>query len=149
MTKILFIQYTALALACLYGANTNAACGGSENLPSEQVHIAFEVNGAKISPSERERLRVWVTQANSKYAIQNWITIIGSAAESEHAAKALAMSRAVLVAREALQDGLVNAPLQIKTEIYPVGKSEPASSDYREVTVQISPGCPNNCCDGQ
>ncbi|CAM2186160.1 hypothetical protein PSAC2689_60286 [Paraburkholderia sacchari] len=117
-------------------------------MPSEQVHVAFEISSSQISASERTRLREWVDMVNSKYAIQNWITIVGSAAESEPTAKALAMRRAVIVAREALEDGLVNAPLQVKAQVYPVVKSGKTSSDSREVTVEISPGCPNNCCDG-
>ncbi len=59
------------------------------------------------------------------------------------------MRRAVAVATEALEDGLVNAPLQIKTQVYPTGSPGQVHSDSREVIVEVSPGCPNNCCDEQ
>ncbi|NLP63364.1 OmpA family protein [Paraburkholderia sacchari] len=148
MDKLKYLKYSILALAFLYGMGAKAECKGSQNMPSEQVHVAFEVSSSQISASERTRLREWVDMVNSKYAIQNWTTIVGSAAESEPTAKALAMRRAVIVAREALEDGLVNAPLQVKAQVYPVAKSGKTSSDSREVTVEISPGCPSNCCDG-
>lgn len=130
-------------------SNVYAECGGAQNLPSEQTHIAFNVNGEKISHSERKQLGDWVSEMNSKYAVQKWITVVGSASESEANSNALAMNRAVAVAREALEDGLVNAPLQIRTQVYPVRNSNNASAEAREVTVELSPGCPNNCCDGQ
>ncbi|CAG9236376.1 conserved hypothetical protein [Paraburkholderia tropica] len=136
-------------MACLYAAHTQAECKGSQNLPSEQHQVAFKSNESDISQSERARLNDWITLVNSRYAIQNWITIIGSAADREQESKQLAMRRAVTVAQEALGDGLVNAPLQIKVQIYPVANTEPIDSESREVTVQLSPGCPDNCCDGQ
>jgi ABC-type arginine transport system ATPase subunit len=148
MNNINNIQFLALIMATLYSAGAHAECKGPQNLPSEQIHVAFEENGSQISESEHTRLRDWVTIVNSKYAIQNWITIVGSASESEQRAQALAMNRAVAVARDTLADGLVNAPLQLKTQAYPIGKSGSQSSDSRNVTVEISPGCPNNCCDG-
>jgi len=149
MLQINLVRYAAVAATAFYCLNAIAECKGAQNLPSEQTHVEFRINDKTISNSDREKFREWVAIVNEKYAIQNWITIVGSAADSEQTPKVLAMNRAVTVAREALQDGLVNAPLQLKAQVYPTKHSEAASSETREVTVEISPGCPNNCCDGQ
>ncbi|WP_321878837.1 hypothetical protein [Paraburkholderia bannensis] len=149
MKNLKIVQFSVLAMALSCSAVTHAECKGSQNLPSEQTHVVFAANSSQISASERSHLREWVYTINSKYAIQNWITIIGSASEGEHKPQPLAMNRAVAVARDALADGLVKAPLQLKTQTWPDGKSGSQSSDSREVTVQISPGCPDNCCNDQ
>ncbi|MBN3814572.1 hypothetical protein [Paraburkholderia sp. Ac-20347] len=149
MNQIQSIRVAMFSMALLYATHSMADCKGSRNLPPEQHQVAFESDKADISQPEHTRLKSWIALVNSKYPIQNWTTIIGSAAESEREPKKLAMRRAVTVAREALEDGLVNAPLQIRVQIYPVAKPGPVDSESREVTVQLSPGCPNNCCDGQ
>jgi hypothetical protein len=136
-----------LVISFVSPENVKAECKGSQNLPSEQVHIAFNVSDAGIKISERERLKKWISEINSRYIIQHWVTIIGSASQGEKNANNLATSRAVAVAKDAIEDGLINAPLQIKTQIYPIGNPDGLSEETREVTIQVSPGCPNNCCD--
>ncbi|CAE6855709.1 hypothetical protein R69927_07755 [Paraburkholderia domus] len=143
------VLFSLFPIALAFSSNTYAECSGSQNQPSEQVNIAFDVNGYKVSLAERSRLGEWVSRMNAKYAIQEWVTIVGSASEKEANSNALAMKRAVAVTQDALADGLVNAPFQLKTQIYPVESTDIPSAESREVTVQISPGCPHNCCDGK
>ncbi|WP_157664240.1 OmpA family protein, partial [Burkholderia ubonensis] len=105
-------------------------------------------NGDQIVPSEEGRLRQWVSEINSRYPIQNWVFVIGSASKRETEPERLAMRRAVAVTKSIIDDGLVNAPFQMKIQVYPSEGAIESSSETREVTVQVSPGCPNNCCDG-
>lgn len=143
------IRITLFVLAFLVCVDTHAECEGPQNLPSEQVHIAFDINGDKVSVAERARLGEWVSKTNANYAIQKWVTVIGSASESETNAHALAMKRAVTIAQDALADGLVGAPLQVKTQLYPVTNPNHVSAENREVTIEISPGCPDDCCESR
>ncbi|WP_080403204.1 OmpA family protein [Burkholderia ubonensis] len=128
--------------------NAMAECKGSQNLPSQQLFVSFESNGDQIVPSEEGRLRQWVSEINSRYPIQNWVFVIGSASKRETEPERLAMKRAVAVTKSIIDDGLVNAPFQMKIQVYPSEGAIESSSETREVTVQVSPGCPNNCCDG-
>ncbi|WNC93392.1 hypothetical protein RI103_21540 [Paraburkholderia sp. FT54] len=143
------IRISLLITALVVCFDTHAECNGPQNQPSEQIHIAFGMNSHKVDVAERVRLGEWVSKANAKYAIQKWVTVVGSASQAERNTNALAMKRAVTVAQDALADGLVSAPLQVKTQIYPVANPGQAGAESREVTVEISPGCPNDCCDGQ
>ncbi|MGZ2746997.1 hypothetical protein [Burkholderia stagnalis] len=143
---------TAILFASIAGSlglskDVVAECKGSKNLPSQQFFVSFKPNNAQIVPAEAGRLRQWATEMNLKYPIQNWVFVIGSASKREAEPERLAMKRAAAVTKSIIDDGLVNAPFQMKTQVYPSeGTSEP-SAETREVTVQISPGCPNNCCD--
>lgn len=143
------IRFSLFLVALVVCVDTHAECNGPQNLPSEQVHIAFDVNGDKVSVAERTRLGEWVSRTNARYTIQKWVTVIGSASESEKNASALALKRAVAIAQDVLADGLVSAPLQVRTQIYPAASPHNPGTESREATVEISPGCPNNCCDGQ
>ncbi|NTX28446.1 hypothetical protein HT746_15115 [Burkholderia pyrrocinia] len=125
-----------------------AKCQGSQNRPSRQFFVAFDENSDRISVTEANRLRKWASDMNSEYPIQNWIDVIGGASENEKESDRLAMRRAVAVAKDAIGDGLVRAPLQMNTQISPAGSVVETSAETREVIVQISPGCANNCCDG-
>lgn len=123
-----------------------AECNGSSNLPSEQIHITFDRNGAGVNVSEAKRLNEWVAAMKSRYAIQDLVTIVGSASASEKKPQALATARAVAVAKKAMDDELVGAPIQIKTQIYPSPNTSDISAEDREVTVQLNPGCAGHCC---
>ncbi len=138
----------AFAMAISYCLNAHAQCNGPSNLPSEQLHVVFKVNEAKIAAGERRRLDQWISAMNSGYAIQQWVTVIGSAAQTEANPNALAMKRAVAVAADALAAGLTRAPMQVKAQVYPVENRGPTNAEFREVTLQVSPGCPDDCCVG-
>ncbi|AXF22112.1 hypothetical protein CUJ89_17555 [Burkholderia pyrrocinia] len=125
-----------------------AECQGSQNLPSRQSFVAFASNSHTIAELERNQLSKWASEMNSKYPIQNWITVIGGASRNEIEPYQLATKRASAVAKTIIDDGLINAPIQINMQINPTNSTTESSAETREVTVQVSPGCPNNCCDG-
>ncbi|WP_175857935.1 hypothetical protein [Burkholderia anthina] len=138
----------SIAISLFLPTLATAACRGSQNLPSQQFFVSFSQNSFEISEFEQDRLHQWILKMNSRYPIQNWIDVIGSASKNEVNYDLLARKRASEVAKIAIGNGLINAPFQIQTEIYPASSIAEATSDAREVTVQVSPGCPDNCCDG-
>ncbi|WP_175000278.1 OmpA family protein [Burkholderia lata] len=129
-------------------ADATAECQGPQNLPSRQFFVAFSTNSHELTKSEKIRIEQWVSETNSKHPIQNWIDIIGSASKNETTPDRLATKRASAVAKAVIDDGLINAPFQIKTQIYPADSTTKPTSETREVTVQVSPGCLSNCCAG-
>ncbi|WP_174948977.1 OmpA family protein [Burkholderia lata] len=138
-----------IVFSLFFSENSAAECQGSQNLPSQQLFVDFLPNSHEISESDRARIRRWVSTTNSRHPIQNWIDIIGSASRNESTPDQLATKRASAVAKAVIDDGLINAPFQIKTQIYPTNSAAEPSSETRSVTVQVSPGCPNNCCAGR
>ncbi|NIF42268.1 OmpA family protein [Burkholderia sp. Tr-862] len=130
----------------IFSTNATAECQGSQNLPSEQLFVAFSPKSHEITKSEQTRIEQWVSAINSKHPIQNWIYIIGSASKNETSPDKLATKRASMVTKAIIDDGLINAPFQIKTQIYPASGTAESTSETREVTVQVSPGCLDNCC---
>jgi len=139
---------TPIAASLLFPSNSAAECQGSQNLPSQQLFVSFSPNSHEVSESEKIRIGRWVSSINSNHPIQNWIDIIGSASKNETDPDRLATKRASATAKIVIDDGLINAPFQIKTQIYPANSTAESTSETREVTVQVSPGCPNNCCTG-
>ncbi|RQS24402.1 OmpA family protein [Burkholderia sp. Bp8998] len=137
------------AFLFFFSTNAIAECPGSQNLPSQQFFVSFSPNSHEITASEKIRIGQWVSKINSKHPNQNWIDIIGSASKNETTPDQLATKRASAVAKVIIDDGLINAPFQIKTQIYPTNSATESPSETREVTVQVSPGCLNNCCTGQ
>ncbi|WP_175836361.1 OmpA family protein [Burkholderia anthina] len=138
----------AVTALSFFSTNAIAECQGSQNLPSQQFFVAFSPDSHEITKSEQIRIGQWVSEINSKHPIQNWIDIIGSASKNETVPDQLATKRASAVAKVIIDDGLINAPFQIKTQIYPTNSATDSTSETREVTVQVSPGCLNNCCTG-
>lgn len=146
MKAATLIKLAFAVVPAAFSVSSLAACKGAVNLPSEQVHIAFEKNTRVPADAEAARLSEWVATMKSKYAVHEFVTFVGSSSRSETAPEALATARAVAVLKRALDEGLVDAPMQIKAEVYPSTDPGSTGSDSREVTVQLSPGCPNHCC---
>ncbi|WP_321789775.1 hypothetical protein [Burkholderia pyrrocinia] len=143
------ILVTSIAASFFPSLNAAAECRGSQNLPSQQLFFAFAKNSYRIQGQEKNRLTQWISKMNSEYPIQNWIYVIGSASRNEVDPERLATKRAAAVTKIIIDAGLTNAPFQMKTQISPADSTAESSSETREVTVQVSPGCPNNCCDGK
>ncbi|WP_175819003.1 OmpA family protein [Burkholderia sp. BCC0419] len=137
-----------IAASLLFSTNAAAECQGSQNLPSQQFFVAFPPNSHEISESEQIRIGQWISTMNSKHPIQKWIDVIGSASKNEDEPERLATKRASVTAKVVIDDGLINAPLQIKTQIYPANRTTESTSETHEVIVQVSPGCVDNCCTG-
>ncbi|AZQ54603.1 OmpA family protein [Burkholderia cenocepacia] len=137
-----------IVTSLLFPASSVAECHGSQNVPSQQFFVAFPHNSHAVPESEQIRIGRWVSAMNSEHPIQNWITIIGSASKIEADPERLATKRASATAKVVIDDGLINAPLQIKTQIYPANSAAGSTPETREVTIQVSPGCLDNCCTG-
>ncbi|WP_081896688.1 MULTISPECIES: OmpA family protein [Burkholderia] len=137
---------TAISGLLIFPADATAECQASQNLPSRQLFVPFSPNSHEITESEKIRIGRWVSEINSKHPIQNWIYIIGSASKNETTPTQLATKRASEVTKAIIDDGLINAPFQMKTQIYPISSAAESTSATREVTVQVSPGCLDNCC---
>ncbi|MCA7921426.1 hypothetical protein LGM35_02935 [Burkholderia cenocepacia] len=137
-----------IATSLLFPVSSAAECQGSQNLPSQQFFVTFSHNSHEISESEKIRIGRWISAINFDYPIQNWITVIGSASKIEADPDRLATKRASETAKVVIDDGLTNAPIQIKTQIYPASSAAGSTSETREVTIQVSPGCLDNCCNG-
>ncbi|RQU38259.1 hypothetical protein DF142_22495 [Burkholderia cenocepacia] len=144
ITALIVFVTTSIILS----ANATAECQGPQNLPSRQFFVAFPANSHEISDSEATRIGQWISAMNSRHPVQNWIDIIGSASINEENPEQLATKRASVTAKLVIDDGLTNAPLQIKTQIYPASSTTGSTSETREVIVQVSPGCVDNCCTG-
>lgn len=137
---------TAISGLLIFPADATAECQASQNLPSQQLFVPFSPNSHEITESDKIRIERWVSEINSKYPIQNWIYVIGSASKNETTPTQLATKRASEVTKTIIDDGLINAPFQIKTQIYPINSTGESTFVTREVTVQVSPGCLDNCC---
>ncbi|NTZ88796.1 hypothetical protein FCJ61_38890 [Burkholderia metallica] len=148
MKKLITALIAPVAISLLFPTNSEAECQGSQNLPSQQFFVTFPPNSHEISESEQIRIGQWISTINSKHPIQNWIDIIGSASKNEDEPERLATKRASATAKVVIDDGLINAPLQIKKQIYPANRTTESTSETREVTIQVSPGCLDNCCTG-
>ncbi|CAM2170530.1 OmpA family protein [Paraburkholderia sacchari] len=144
--------YYLIVVATTLSAFTSqgfAKCQGSQNMPSEQIFIPFEKNEKAPSPAEVRRLKDWASAMNKKYHVQQWLSIGAHAQPDEDMPDTLALSRAVSTAKLALDDGLVKAPIEIKSHVGSMGNPASYGDNGRSVTLQLNPGCPDNCCDGQ
>jgi hypothetical protein len=149
MNMKLFAMSSVLAIISTFAPQSFAECKGSTNLPGEQIFLTFKKNENFLSPTEAKRLKDWTASMNEKYKIQQWLSIGAHARPDEDMPDTLALSRAVSTAKLALDDGLVKAPIEIKSHVGSPGNSASYSDDARSVTLQLSPGCPDNCCDGK
>jgi hypothetical protein len=145
-------NYLTVALALFavatFSSISFAKCDGSVNLPSEQTWVTFKKNDQSLDAAEVAKLKDWARQMRVKYPIHQWLSISARAQPDEDRPEDLATSRAVLVAKVALDSGLVRAPIELKTHVGSFGNPASYGEDARTATVQLSPGCPNNCCDG-
>jgi hypothetical protein len=145
----LLVTASALVIISVFSPQSFAECKGSTNLPGEQISLTFKKNEHSLSSSEAKRLKDWSESMNEKYHIQQWLSIGAHAQPDEDMPDTLALSRAVSTAKLALDDGLVKAPIEIKSHVGSFGNSASYSDEARSVTLQLSPGCPDNCCDGK
>ena len=138
-----------LSVLSVFSSQSIAKCENSQNMPGEQIFIPFKKNEKTLSPAEAKRLKDWASSMNEKYHIQQWLSIGAHAQPNEDMPDSLALARAVSTAKLALDDGLVKVPIEIKSHVGSIGNPASYSDDGRSVTLQLSPGCPDNCCDGQ
>ena len=137
----------AVSLALLAG-NGFAKCAGSVNLPSQQVSVEFKKNASNLENGQVKKLSDWAQSINAQYPVQSWLQVSAQAQPDEDKPDDLAMARAIGVVKAALDDGLVKAPIEIKTDVGSFGNPSSYSEAERAATLQLTPGCRNNCCDG-
>ncbi|WP_084636104.1 OmpA family protein [Burkholderia metallica] len=149
MKILIALSLSIFSVLSFFTTDASAECQGPQNLPSQQFFVAFPPNSPDLTQSEKLRIEQWVSEVNTRHPRQNWVDIIGSASRNETTPDRLATKRAAAVAKAVIDDGLINAPFQIKTQIYPASSTTESTSETREVTVQVSPGCLNDCCTGR
>jgi len=125
-----------------------AKCTGSANLPSQQLFLTFEKNSRTLENSQFKRLEDWAKSMNSRYPIQQWLQVTAEAQPDEDKPDDLAQARAVAAVKAALDSALVKAPIEIKINVGSFGNPSSYSEAERSVTLQLTPGCRNNCCEG-
>lgn len=115
----------------------------------EQLSVTFKKNEKTPAPAEVTRLKEWAKSMNEKFPIQPWLSIGAHAQPDEDMPDTLATARAVSIAKLALDDRLVKAPIEIRSHVRSFGNPASFGDDARIATLQLSPGCPDNCCDGK
>ncbi|MBN3786809.1 hypothetical protein [Burkholderia sp. Ac-20353] len=138
-----------LSLWSIFSPKSFAECSGSVNLPGQQVSVEFNKNETSPSTGEAEKLKAWAKQMNEKYPIHQWLSIGAKAQPDEDHPDDLAISRAISLAKLALDYGLVRAPIELKSHVGSFGNPASYGGDWRTATLQLTPGCPNNCCDSK
>ncbi|WP_143809058.1 hypothetical protein [Paraburkholderia susongensis] len=142
------VSYLALAGALtLLSCNCFAKCAGSVNLPGQQLFLVFGKNSHVLEDGQLKKLNDWAKSLNIQYPVQTWLQVSAEAQPDEDRPDDLAMARAVDVVKTALDDGLVKAPIEIKTNVGSFGNPSSYGETSRTVTLQLTPGCKNNCCE--
>ncbi|WP_143746436.1 hypothetical protein [Caballeronia catudaia] len=131
----------------MFCAECHAACTGSSNRPAQYFSIVFEKEHSDISPEQAQRFGTWASEMLARFPLQQWLSISGDAMPNEVEPNALARRRAVEVAKLALDRGLSIAPIEIKIEVGSVGNPNSYGSEGRSAFIQLSSGCPNDCCE--
>ncbi|WP_124480826.1 hypothetical protein [Burkholderia stagnalis] len=148
MKKFSIAAILIISASCALPSAVWAKCAGSVNLPSQQAFFKFHKNEKSLDPIETKRLIDWATEMQKKYPVHQWLSISAEAQPDEDRPNDLAASRAVSLAKLALDDGLVRAPIELKTHVGSLGNPASYGDDARMGVLQLNPGCPNNCCDG-
>ncbi|MDR6499441.1 hypothetical protein J2785_002594 [Burkholderia ambifaria] len=149
MINRFFALITAILIGALSPTPSSAKCAGSINMPSQQVSITFKRNEISPSTEQNEKLKEWSKKVLSNYSIHQWLSVSAQAQPDEDNPDDLATSRAVSLTKLALDDGLVRAPIELKTRVGSFGNPASYGDEARTGTLQLTPGCPNNCCDGK
>lgn len=143
MKRCLKAVALGFALLCM---ESHAACNGSMNRPAQYFSIPFEKGRSEIAPEQVQRFQAWASEMLSKYPLHEWLSISGDAMPTEVDPNVLARRRAIETAKLALDLGLSTAPVEIKSEVGSVGNPSSYRSEGRSAFIQLSIGCPENCC---
>lgn len=142
------IKYGIVALGLL-SINVQA-CNTSQNLPGQNIDLYFEKNSAQVSTDQVLRLANWAIDMRSRYPIQDVLSIGGLAEASEKEPTKLAMRRANMAKAMLIQFGFTHVPYDMRAGVYrPLKHLIEAPEKIRRTEIELSPGCPNNCCDGK
>jgi hypothetical protein len=141
-----FLKISALSLVtlCTHG---HAACTGSTNQPAQYFSISFDEERSDVPKEQAQRFSAWASEMLAKHPLQQWLSISGDAMPNESEPEALARRRAIETAKLALDKGLSNAPIEIKTEVGSKGNPSSYGPEGRSAFIQLSVGCPDDCCE--
>jgi hypothetical protein len=133
---------------CLLSISAQA-CNTSQNLPGQNLDVYFERNSMRVSADQVLKMANWAIDMRRRYPIQEVLVIGGLAEASEKEPEKLALQRADTTKAMLMQFGLTEVPYDVHARIYkpPVHLIEPPEK-VRRVEIELSPGCPDNCCDG-
>lgn len=140
-------MFKPVALAALLLSTSAFACIGPQNRPTQTVSVSFEKNSATLTSKEIVRIASWGIDMKSSFPIQLWTNIVATSAPDEKNAPQLAARRATLVKDLAIQFGLANGGSEVHS--YVDNAASLNGSFTMSGQIDLSPGCPNNCCDGQ
>uniref|UniRef100_A0A1I9YKT9 OmpA-like domain-containing protein n=1 Tax=Paraburkholderia sprentiae WSM5005 TaxID=754502 RepID=A0A1I9YKT9_9BURK len=126
------------------------ACNTSHNLPGQNIDLYFERNSTQVSAGQVLKLANWAIDMRLKYPIQEVLSIGGLAEASEKEPKKLAVQRADTAKAILMQFDLTETSYDVRAGIYkPLDYFVEPSEKVRRAEIELSPGCPNNCCDGK
>ncbi|HEY2021547.1 hypothetical protein [Paraburkholderia sp.] len=142
------IKLSALAAGLL--SISAQACNTSHNLPGQNIDLYFGRNSAQVPTDQVLKLANWAIDMRLRYPIQEVLSIGGMAEASEKEPKKLAMQRGEAAKTMLTQFGLDQVPYDVRAGIYkPLRHLVESPAKVRRVEIELSPGCPNNCCDGK
>lgn len=125
------------------------ACETSQNLPGQNIDLYFGRDSAQVSADQVLKLANWAVDMRLRYPIQEVLSIGGLAEASEKDPGNLATQRAEVAKTMLMQFGLTHVPYDVRGRVdNPFGSVE-SPEKVRRAEIELSPGCPNNCCDGQ
>jgi hypothetical protein len=136
-------------IALLVSSMSYAECIGSVNRPAQYFSAVFEKDSAELTGEEVSRFKSWASSMNTQFPIQEWLMIDAEAMPNENRPTSLAAERAVFTAKLALDAGLTQAPLQLKSSVGSFGNPDSFCKDAHSSHFQLSIGCPDNCCSNE
>ncbi|WP_244851427.1 hypothetical protein [Caballeronia sp. SL2Y3] len=139
------INWTIIG-ALVVSASSEAACNGSLNMPAQHYIVHFGKGSSEPSVEEKARLNAWAAEMNARFPLHQWLLVDGAATPNEDTPQTLASRRAVNTAKAALDAGLIRAPIEVKSEVGSLGNPSSYLPEEDSATLQLSPGCPDNCC---
>ena len=89
----------------------------------------------------------WTLDMKLGYPVHLWTVVVGVATPDEKKASTLAAERATVAKKLITEFGLTKAPIEIKSYVDHWPESKSNENESRAVTIQLSPGCPKDCCE--
>jgi len=131
---------TAFALSCAHTAHT---CDGASNTSAHYIDIVFDADSSSISSTELSRLSAWSNDMHQRFPIIGTVWLIGLAEQTEHDAQQLATRRAENVMAVLDQHSIRGEKSALAGKIF---KPDEFDQFGKLVDVNVSPGCPDQCC---
>jgi hypothetical protein len=125
------------------------ACQSSGNLPAEIKIIQFDKNSAIVPSKEVVGLALWAIDMKQRFPIHQWINIGGRASPDEKNGSVLAANRATAAKSLAIEFGLTKSPIEVNSYVDTPEAAKLNGEKTMAVQIDLNPGCPKNCCDGQ